>query len=639
VVTIARPYSRYWKNTLTPLKGKIKQYDYIGFDVETFGNENEFYSGGLYWYEDDKEMWEYYTDKEQLIKAMLSRRFKNKTFVATNLGFDLTSLFFDTPQWNDIQLTSRGSDILLASYPLGDGNGKIKIIDTFNFVGFSVEKLGKIIGSNKLEKPSFWEKTETGYNAIKPRNYQEEVELEVYNKQDCKISCDFMYFLQKGINEAGGNLKITIASTSLDVWRRSHLKQNITKENFRIPKIKDFIFEGYYGGRTEVFKRGYHENLNYYDINSLYPSVMRKQYPDPNSIMRVPVAMQKYINEYEGVTKCEVISPDGIKIPFLPKKIDGKLKFPAGNFIGTWNNCELRKAISLGYKVRPIKQIIYTETFNPFSSYVNTFYNKRLEYKSQGSNMELVMKLLLNSLYGKFAQKEKQKMTIDNIDYLSVEKQKELLFSPEENMNIKNNHIINIIKSEFDGLFSLPILSSYTTSYARILMYDYIARDDAVYTDTDSVVIKGELPTGNALGEMKLEYKVNKGVYVKPKFYMMNFNVKDKETNQITTIDDVKIKGVNHADTKNFIDIINGNSVKKIKFSKLRESIRRGLKPNTKIKVTKLLGIDDDKRVWSHNFIDLVNNKTHEDSTPCVVLEEGCVMNTKSYIKEFGVEK
>ena len=130
---IARPYSHYWRNTLTPLKGKIKTYDYIGFDVETTGDDNQFYSGGLYWYEDNKEMWEYYTDKEQLIKAMLTRRFRNKTFIATNLGFDLSALFFGTKYWNNIKLTSRGSDILLATYELENNNGKIKIIDTDDY--------------------------------------------------------------------------------------------------------------------------------------------------------------------------------------------------------------------------------------------------------------------------------------------------------------------------------------------------------------------------------------------------------------------------------------------------------------------------------------------------------------------------
>ena len=608
------------------MKGKIKQFKYVGFDVETFGDSNEFYSGGLYWYNDrGEECFEYYTDRFLLIEAMLCRRFRNYTFVATNLGFDLTALFFGTEYWNDIVNTSRGSDILLSTYKLKNNHGKIKIIDTFNFVHYGVAKLGKIIGIDKLEKPSFWIKKDGGdFEAIKPRNSDEDVELEIYNKMDCKISCDFMYFLQKGINEAGGNLKITIASTSMDVWRRSHLKENLTKENFFIPDIKDFIFKGYYGGRTEVFKRGYFEDLNYYDVNSLYPSVMRNDFPLPQSIKKVSTPMISFIKDFEGVCECDVICPSDIKVPLLPVKTSqGKLVFPVGNFRGTYNHCELRKALELGYKLVPLKQVIYTQTFNPFNSYVNTFYNKRLEYKAQGSNMELIYKLLLNSLYGKFAQKEKQKMTIENLDFVSDKRKKELLFG-DESVLVKNNHLIDIKKSRFDGLFSIPILSSYTTSYARLLMYDFINRDDCVYTDTDSVVIRGELPTGTELGDMKLEYKVDKGVFVKPKFYLMN--------------DDIKIKGVNRASIDNFNSILRGESVSKIKFSKLRESIRRGINPNTKITVEKNLSLEDNKREWSEDFGNLVKNKSFEVGLPLVMEHLGGVNMTRSEREEFELK-
>jgi len=350
---------------------------------------------------------------------------------------------------------------------------------------------------------------------------------------------------------------------------------------------------------------------------------MRQKYPLPQSIKKVPVPMIDFINKYEGVSECDVSCPDHIHKPLLPiKTSDGKLIFPIGNFRGSYNHNELRKAISLGYTIIPIKQIIYTETFYPFVSYVNTFYNKRLEFKKQENNMELVMKLLLNSLYGKFAQKEKQQMTINNISFLSDEKQKELLFSSEP-LCIKNNHLIDVKKSNFDGLFSFPILSSYTTSYARLLMYDYLEKTDAVYMDTDSIVCKDELATSKDLGAMKLEYKVGFGIFVKPKFYLMN--------------DDVKIKGVNRASVDDFMSLLDGKSVKKMKFSKLRESIRRGMNPNTKILVDKSLNLDDNKREWKHNFSELILNKTYEESKPLKVSCIGGINYTEdelSRIKE-----
>jgi len=613
---------KYWRNTLTNLRGKIRKYDFVGFDVETYGDENEFLSGGFYFYEKGKEVFEYFYDKEEMLKFILSRRFKNKYVVATNLGFDLSVLFWGTKYWNNIHLVSRGSDILMANYDLGNNNGKIRFIDTFNFVGFGVAHLGRIIGVDKLNKPiwlgdrkprgkvllrkeeQFLRDTPSKRLGIDP--YGEWEHLKRYNKVDCKISCDFMYFLQEGINKAGGNLKVTIGSTSMDVWRRGHLDRRLTKESYALgcDEVRDFIFSAYYGGRTEVFQRGTFNNVNYYDINSLYPSVMKKSFPVPQSVKKVNVPSVENIRKYEGVTECDVNSPI-IDIPLLPIKLrDGKLIFPVGDFKGTWNNVELRKALELGYKITPRKQIIYTETFKPFGSYVDTFYDMRMKEKEKGSPLELVYKLLLVNLYGKFAQKNRQSLKIKIIKNLSDDELMKYAFDEElaKNFVVKDDVLIEIKKGVFDGIFSFPIFSSYTTSYARLLMYDYLQERDVIYMDTDSIVTKDELKnTSRELGCMKLEGHINTGIFIKPKMYMLD--------------DDIKIKGVTRCTSEEFKNILGGGTVTKMKFSKLRESVRRGIKPNTKINVTKSLNLKDTKRKWNDIFI--VSDK--ERSTPLEV--------------------
>lgn len=585
----------YWKNTLVKLKGKIKKKEFVGFDIETYGETNKFMSGGIYYYYHGIEKFEYFTNQQEMLKFLLCRKFRNKMIVATNLGFDLTSLFWKTKYWNKIKLISRGSDILSASYDLGNNHGKIHFIDTFNYARFSVNDLGKILGVPKLEKPDW-------LGERKPNNKQEEQELKMYNKRDCKITCDFMYYLQEGINQAGGNLKITIASTSLDVWRRGHLNMNLTKESYILKddKINELIFGAYYGGRTEVFKRGLFKDVNYYDVNSLYPSVMRKKFPVPHSVKKVYNPDIHYVLNYEGVTECEVKSPP-LNIPLLPIKIKGKLIFPVGKFKGTWNNVELRKALQLGYTINPINQIIYTETFYPFKSYVDKFYEMRLKAKKDGNNMELIYKLLLNSLYGKFAQKNRQNLIIKMIENITNDEFIKYAKCPDKNPSfiLKDGIIMDIQKSIFNGNFSFPILSSYTTSYARLLMYDYLQKYDVIYMDTDSIVIKEEIKnTGKELGMMKHEGKISEAIFIKPKMYLM-----DKS---------VKVKGINKCNKKDFETILRGGSVKKIKFSKLRESIRRGFNPNTKISINKTLNLEDNKRLWSERFCE----ESEQNSVP-----------------------
>lgn len=581
-----------YRHILKPLSNKkIHKYDFIGFDVETYGDENLFYMGGLYYYIKGKETFKSFYNKQEMIDFMLTDKFKGKYFVATNLGFDLTATFFNTKEWNSLNILESGSNIIYADYTFENSNkkGKIKYIDTMNYAPFSVEVLGSILKIPKLEKPKAL--------GLIPQNEEEKQELEIYNKRDCEISCLFMYFLQDGIKESGGNLKITIASTSFDIWRRNFLNTTLYKEelnyNFKGKNIKEFIFKGYYGGRTEVYKKGSFQNVYYYDINSLYPSVMLKGFPLPQSIKEVPIKHEIYIKNYHGVTECSIECPKMDK-PFLPyRDIEkNKLLFPYGKFRGTWNNCELKKALELGYKIHKIhKQIIYTETFFPFKNFVEYFYKLRMKYKKENNPMELVTKLILNSLYGKFGQKKIKEFRIIDLNtydgnYEDLEKE------VGDNYTIKNNTMIINEEVDYDGKNVYPILASYVTSYARLLMYDYINTKNVIYTDTDSIFTSEKLEnTSLDLGDMKEEKgsPFKNTYFVKPKFYFL-----EEENGKTTT----KIKGLSRANKEDFFNIIDGKSVTKLKFTKLKESIRRGMLPNTKIMLEKTLSLEDNKRVW-----------------------------------------
>lgn len=70
-------------------------------------------------------------------------------------------------------------------------------------------------------------------------------------------------------------------------------------------------------------------------------------------------------------------------------------------------------------------------------------------------------------------------------------------------------------------------IASAITAYARIAMYDYIADEGVVYSDTDSIFTTKELPehmVGKELGQMKLEYQFDAALFVRSKIY---YTVKD----------------------------------------------------------------------------------------------------------------
>lgn len=634
------------KHSLTPLKAKkLVKKDFVGFDVETVGVNNEFYMGGITYYKknllgEEELVYLSFWNKEEMAKwffdNMDNRVLRNKWIVATNLEFDFTTLFMGTKYWNKFELLYSGSLLICANLKKQFRPKKKKglyFIDTMNYFPISVDAWGKILGVSKLDYPSSWEKlyikadeedqikesivkiNDDWKETLIPRkvkNKEQKLELEVYNKRDCEISMKALYFLQEGINNYGGELKLTSASSSFEVFRRAFLKRTLIKEEYILKdkSIKNFIFESYYGGRTEVFKKGIYKDISYYDINSLYPSQMLKAYPLPQSIEEVRDPRAENIKKYFGVTKCRVVTPKNLHKPLLPKRHDGKLIFANGEFTGTWTHLELKKALELGYKIRKIyRQVIYTETFYPFKDYVNKLYNDRLEQKKNKDPLEKATKLLMNSLYGKFGMRyvTKTKMidtTQDDFDPLVLDKE-----IPKDTIWEEKNGMIKYrVVEEYEGKCQYPILASYTTAYARLCMFDYIHNhDDVIYMDTDSIITTTNRGLDSSdLGEMKLEGHFKEGIFVKPKMYMLQG---DDDC-------DVKVKGLARANKQDFLDILKGEVVSKTKFMRMRESIVRNQPVNRLMVISKALSLEDNKRSWYQE------GWVNSDSTPLLIEEE-----------------
>jgi hypothetical protein len=132
---------------------------------------------------------------------------------------------------------------------------------------------------------------------------------------------------------------------------------------------------------------------------------------------------------------------------------------------------------------------------------------------------------------------------------------------------------------------------SYITSTARITLYKHIERArDVYYCDTDSILTPTELPTGTALGDLKLEGIVREGIFLKPKTYHIKFE-DGKEYK--------RMKGIPFKDMPK--DICQ-RKIKVVRYSKSKESIRRNLIAGTELIVEKSNNWDaDDKRVFKAN--------------------------------------
>lgn len=601
-------------NILKPKQEKLVIKEVFGFDVETYGNDNKFLMGSIVGKNFKKVFWDY----EQMKKFLLgSHKLRGSLIFASNLGFDFLTIFDNVNDLKNFHIILRDSNFI--SCRLLKKN-TYKFYDTMNFLKVSVKNLGEILGIPKLKKPECIGKKVTRYS----KNGQI---LEQYNIRDSYISYKFGEFMQSAYNSLGINIKSTIASSSFNLFQCNYLKHNIIQPKREV--LKEF-FKAYYGGRTEAFYRGYIKNKYLYDINSLYPYVMYKyNYPNPNSLKYTKNPTLDIINKYKGISLCEIKVSNKLFYPLLPHRFGDKLYFPIGKFEGWHNHAELRKALEIGYKIKPIKSYYYTQIFNPFKDFVYDLYNKRLYEKNK--MMSLFWKINLNSLYGKFAQRleqtelffidsqeDRDKITAmleendkrDNDGYTQRYKINTLgiQYIERDGLLIDNSKIYFITDLENNKFphFINPILSIYITGYARLELYDLMVKHNAYYVDTDSIITDNhDIKIGDKLGSLKKEIDIKNGIIIKPKLYYIQ-DIKDNEI--------IKAKGLSNL--KDFYKLIDEKQFKYTKFSKFKESLRRNLPFNAKIDIIKIIDFNDNKRLWKKDIFKLIKNKEKEKSRP-----------------------
>jgi len=179
-----------------------------------------------------------------------------------------------------------------------------------------------------------------------------------------------------------------------------------------------------------------------------------------------------------------------------------------------------------------------------FGEFVDHFYKIKREAKNELERT--IAKLMLNSLYGKFGQKEKKyrikivsKDEGENIikkyhySYFSIINDNTVLIKYSSKLNDKlrklykdqEDEILNetYFKKE-RGILSAVQISCAIAAYARmsINIYKNMPNYIVYYSDTDSIVINKPLNEniiGKELGKWKLEAIIKKGLFVRPKLY------------------------------------------------------------------------------------------------------------------------
>ncbi len=604
------------KRLLSKLSKKVSHNKLInGFDIETFQIqkdwylENKFVLGGCY-LSDGKKIC--FKDRKEYANYLISRKFKNQVWFATNLNFDFLSTFKNIKE--DFKVIKVHGKLIYAKYK----PYKIEFVDTFNFVKQSVASLGKILsekeGNDHLTKLEFPFKNSYGEAEYrKPRTDKEWGELAVYNLKDAEISQKFGVFLQHFFNSMGCKMKITIASTGLDFWRRRYQPKVLIQTEDK--RIMDLQYASYRGGKTMVYQRGYFkEPMTLLDVRSMYPAICAEgcdgkgAYPDPNTVKYKEQGIIEDIKYLEGVARVVMKCPEDEYDPLL---YDGertdKLIFPRGIVKGCYTFPEIREALKLGYEILEIKESIVYDKFYPFKECAEYLYKSRVKQKKLGNNaIQLMLKIMMNSgLYGKFGQNNKNREECYLEKDFFVDKHGNPFVKTDrgikeiDNYLIRGDFIYTKMKNESDIIknFMFPIFASYTTALARIKLHRLVRQygDNILYTDTDSLLVKGKVDLySEKLGDLSKEADIVEAIIIKPKFYM--YITKEK-------LERMKCKGVRQMKKhEDFIKLLQEGKITQTRFSGYKESHVRNIPFASIIPITKYIGMEDNKRVWKGLF-------------------------------------
>lgn len=363
------------------------------------------------------------------------------------------------------------------------------------------------------------------------------------------------------------NTQLTLPSISFNIFRSIYYNSGenpIAKNPFDIDK---YIRKSYMGGLCDVYIPSL-ENGYCYDVNSLYPAIMKdNKFPigKPKKVRASDIDIKNFI----GFIDCDVISPKYMKVPFLPfNDRERGLITPLGKWSGTYFYKEIIKAQELGYKFIFKSGLKYEREDFLFTEFVDDIYKMRLDNK--GLPLDKICKLILNSLYGRFGMQVDKEST----KFLTLKELKKM----KENYTITSFHTVSddyyIVngkkdmrtskeryKNTIDVLTAVQIASA-ITSYARIFMYNFknLENNRCYYSDTDSIFLSKKLDdkfVGGEMGKFKLEYQLEKGFFIAPKMYKIIL----KDIPEKITMKGIKKDEVKSIDDKLFVNIIKNSDL------------------------------------------------------------------------------
>jgi hypothetical protein len=391
------------------------------------------------------------------------------------------------------------------------------MMDNCNLFAGSIEKWGMAVGFPKMTRPA--------YTAP-------DTEWFPYCKRDVEIMVKLWEQWFPFLDEHGlGIFHTTIGSQAFSGYRHSYMNHKIYIHTDDVATRLER--SAYYGGRTEPFYVGQIEGETLYklDVNSMYPHVMRR-YLYPTHLQKVGTSMTME-DLHLSLDRGGIIATVELecKEPIFPQKLTDKNVYPIGQFAATLTTPELRYAYDRHWIVKVGEYATYRMR-DIFAEYVDYFYALKLRYQATGDNLHRsLVKLLLNSLYGKFGQSGYEDRIIGTCEPDE--------WSVSYGYDATDRHPFTIYRGGGtiiqqnrcgEGFNSFVAIAAHVTAYGRMYLWNLICRAgkrNVYYVDTDSLIVNragydalAPLVNPERLGYLKVEATATTLEIRSPKDYL-----------------------------------------------------------------------------------------------------------------------
>lgn len=410
-------------------------------------------------------------------------------------GFDHLFLIYEMverqPRRFKVRPVLSGGSAILVMVDDKHTNRSFMLVDSLRLLNMSLKKIGEAMGGARKQD----------FDIHTPKDDPRWLE---YNNVDTLVLYQAITKVQSALNTLGGQMKVTAASSAMDLFRRKYLEHDIWPNT----TMQEHYRQYYYGGRVEIFDMRRRNDVKLYDVNSLYPHACTFPLPVKLESKDDTAGLLYRHDDVEwldgqhasGVSwflEALVEVPDTVFAGPLPHRTkEGKLIFPVGRFWGKWNSYDIRNLLLCGGRIVKVVKAHRWRNEPIARQMMMDLYAQRVN--KDRPEMGLAAKLLMNSWYGKTGQKTEREM---------------LMFGPEEEDTQSGEWECLDFERDFwkhievkNEPHIMPQIAAQVTAIARSIHYPYLLRsNDPIYCDTDCIVQSDNMATSLALGVMKLE--------------------------------------------------------------------------------------------------------------------------------------